>query len=544
MLSGLSIKAKLYSIAAVAVVIITAMAVLSVSTGQKGVHALAEVYEQNVQSLARLQQIDNLLKEVRFRMAGVLLDQMPVQGSRNQLAESRQKVPLLWSQFKELIADSQLSDKDKELIDKIEKQLVKTPAFFDKLDTAYAAGDKKTLGGLLEDDWPAIQGNLIKPIGLLVPQQEASAKATYERNIDTGKRLNSIAIVVAICSGFLFLGFVFWINNGITKNIAALKQTMSAMANGDLSQSFEVTQHDEIGTMGESLNQTIHQLRKIIQSVKDVANGLANISNQMATVSESILSRGGQRNTRIISISAAMEEMRASVASISNGASEVASASELTRTVANEGHDAMVRNVESVEAMLQSVERSRTVIGDLSESVKRISEIAKVIDDIAGQTNLLALNAAIEAARAGEQGRGFAVVADEVRKLAERTGASTKDIANMVSTITQNTVTAVKSMEGVKSQVAENATLGESTKSILDNIVTAANKVTDLASHIAQATSEQLTVTSDTAKGMEEISMLTQSNQVSVREMAQAATQLRDNSSELQRLVGQFRVSA
>lgn len=544
MLARLSIKAKLYSIAALAVAIIIAMALVSVTAAKNGVHALAEVYEQNVQSLARLQQIDVTLKEVRFRIAGVLLDQMPVQGSRNQLSDARKTLPELWTQFKELMSNVQLQDKDKELIEKIEKQISKTPAFFEKLDAAYAANDKKVLGGLLEDEWPAIQGNLIKPIGQLVPLQEAAAKSTYERNIKSGNQLNSIAIVVAVSSAFLFLGFVLWINRGIAKGIGALKETMAAMAHGDLSQTFEVTQHDEIGTMGESLNQSIQQIRTIIRSTKEVADNLATISNQVAAVSEMILSRGGQRNTRIISISAAMEEMRASVASISNGAGEVASASELTRTVANEGHDAMVRNVESVAAMLQSVENSRTVIGDLSESVKRISEIAKVIDDIAGQTNLLALNAAIEAARAGEQGRGFAVVADEVRKLAERTGASTKDIANMVTTISQNTVTAVRSMEDVKTQVAENASLGESTKSILDNIVSAANKVTDLASHIAQATSEQLTVTSDTAKGMEEISMLTQSNQVNVREMAQAATQLRDNSSELQRLVGQFRISA
>jgi methyl-accepting chemotaxis protein len=537
----MTIKAKLFSIASLAVLIIAAMAILSVGISRKAVTSLADVYEGNVQPLARLQEIDALFKEVRFRMAGVLLDQMPVQGSIDQLEDTRKRFPELWSQFKSLVGATTLEGKDKQEVEKVDKHIASTISFFDKLDKTYAADDKKALSSMLEDEWPIVHMNILKPISKLVPLQEAAAKSTYKSSQASGKKWSMVALAVAGASVFVFLGFVLWIVRGIHRSIASLNSALTKVANGDLSHVTEVHQRDELGEMSESLNQTTAQLRSIMSAVRAAADTLDRFSGELAVATESNMARGSQSNTRIISISAAMEEMRASVASITDGASEVAEASEQTQQVAKEGHNRMTQNIDSSKAMLQSVDQSRHVIGKLNESVNRISEIATAIQDIAGQTNLLALNAAIEAARAGEQGRGFAVVADEVRNLAARTDQSTKDIAAMIDTITKNTQTAVQSMEDVKQRVEQTTSLGENTKVTLDHILSAAMKVTDLATHIAHATNEQLTVTSDAAKNMEEISHLTQSNAGNVREMADTAGKLRDTATEMQNLVGKFK---
>jgi len=543
MLSKMTIKAQLLLGAVLTVAIILILGGTNIYSIRQGTAALAEVYEKNVQPLTLLQEMDALLKEVRFRMAAVPLDQMSIKGSQDQLKEARDRLPKIWADIKVELADAKLEAADKEAIEKIDKQFSSLNNLLQKLDGLYAAGNKEALLPPLQNEWPLVNRNVLKPIAQLISVQDAAVKKTYDKNIAQGKKLTLISIIVVAVNMALMLVFTISLIRLLNRNIAILQQTLREVANGDLGVSANITQRNELGDMANSVNQTVTQLRNIIGGVKSVADQLAQNSQGISSVTERVTSRVDVQTDRIMQISAAMEEMSVSVTEISSGAGNVVNASNETQSIAEKGKEHMHKNMEASRRIVDSVESSSNSITELSHSIGKISEITKVIKDIAGQTNLLALNAAIEAARAGEQGRGFAVVADEVRKLAERTALSTADITNMVESISAKTDSTVRAMEMVKREVEGGSSYNQATNQTLNQIAEAAVHVTDLAHHIASATQEQSSASEETARNMEEISSITEENASSIHDVRKAAQGLADTAAELQRLVDQFKLA-
>jgi methyl-accepting chemotaxis protein len=189
------------------------------------------------------------------------------------------------------------------------------------------------------------------------------------------------------------------------------------------------------------------------------------------------------------------------------------------------------------------VRRSAETVRTLGKSSDQIGRIISVIDDIADQTNLLALNAAIEAARAGEQGRGFAVVADEVRKLAERTTTATKEIANMIQTIQGETIQAVQSMELGTKEVDQGIAMADAAGSSLREIVELSQRVTDMVTQMASASEQQAGASEEISKSVEGISSVTQETATGIQQIARTAEDLNRLTDDLQRMIGRFKLS-
>jgi aerotaxis receptor len=270
---------------------------------------------------------------------------------------------------------------------------------------------------------------------------------------------------------------------------------------------------------------------EIVTPVAKMQSRVSEVDGKISTVASNALIEQDQVQT----IAATMEEFSQSIAEVANMSADSLAEMKRTQAIVEHNNSNMGLSIEATSKVAQTVKSSSKTISDLGESIHKIGVIANSIKEIADQTNLLALNAAIEAARAGEQGRGFAVVADEVRKLAERTATSTKDIASTISEINAISNEAVKAMGGAVVEVESGIALirknGEGLKEIMSATVSMSNRI----EHIALASKEQSAAGENVAKSLESITSLVDENTRSVQSTKVAAEELAKSADELSR---------
>lgn len=379
---------------------------------------------------------------------------------------------------------------------------------------------------------------------------EGKDAATVVVAVDTAREVAAIrssttAIVIAalalIALSVLLAGAM---TRSIVRPMESMRDTMRALAEGnaDLTARIDTPTTDEIGQIARSFNAMMEKLRGIFLQIRDVSGHLADSATRVHQSATTASQAAANQNDAAASVAASLEEMTASIAS-------VADASESTRQVANAARAKGDAGSVSAKAAAQQAAASITTASSAVDEVQKlkaeseeINRIVGVIKDVAGQTNLLALNAAIEAARAGEQGRGFAVVADEVRKLAERTATSATEITTMVQGI-------IDSVDGVTVLVKDTANQNQSTSdaitevaSALDAIVTDVNSASHRVSEIADGTGEQSTASHSIATQMINVAQFAEAGATAVNDLAALAEEVDRLSLKMKELVAGFRM--
>ncbi len=328
----------------------------------------------------------------------------------------------------------------------------------------------------------------------------------------------------------------------LKKPVTELKGVLERVAQGDLSVDIKAQSKDELGMISQSVHEAIVSIKKLIAESKTIASSLASSSEQLSATTEEISRNLKSQTERASQIASAAEEMSQTVVDIAKNASNIAEVSVTTANVAKEGRDMTMNTANEIKVIEGAINKLSEVINILGDRSRQIGEIVTVIKDIADQTNLLALNAAIEAARAGEQGRGFAVVADEVRKLAERTAKATDEIAEMIRGIQSEVDVAEGSMEDATKKVASGVELSNKSAEILGQIFSKAQELQGMIQQIASATEEMSSVTDHITQDIGSIAEGSKEISLAVDQSAQTASDIARLGSELNTAIGRFKV--
>ncbi|MEZ8026115.1 methyl-accepting chemotaxis protein [Enterovibrio norvegicus] len=378
----------------------------------------------------------------------------------------------------------------------------------------------------------AVEGT---PWFLAIAMDERAAFASV-----TSSRIDSL--IFAIVQVILITGIAILLVNKLLRPLSDIIRAMKRLARGDLTARVNVTSRDEISLIANGMNEVAQNLQDIVSGISDATKKISHEVEEVKSKTDenhNVLHHHSQVTQDVVS---KIDNMNSTVETVAESASEALSCTQKTNTQTVESKQKVKESVTSVNSLLQEITDMESDIQNMSENSEKIASVLTVIGDIAEQTNLLALNAAIEAARAGEQGRGFAVVADEVRALASRTQQSTSEINDMLQNLNAGTDNAVKSIENTKRSCLQSVEQTNLVDANLDVMAESVNEINQLNSNITEITNKQNQASHDISKSIHSISEMVEQLNVSGEATLSNVQRLSASNQQLSAAIAKFQI--
>lgn len=540
MLDRLSIKVKLGGAFAI-VIVLFATAVWVALGGLRSVGAeFEEFFRQNYAQQSAFQQMyaDGLLSGVALRN---LVLKPHLKKPYKVVPDAIDRFDAAYKKALQLAAGD---DAARQQLEAIHKHWQLSRAAKLRVLDLMKAGDQQGATELLANEEHPNWQKVRIAVQNLVAAEQKKVVALQEAILANESSAIRVAMVFALLAIIVGIFVAFVITGGIQKSFRRVTDSLNDIASGegDLTQRLDESGAPELSELACAFNQFVEKIQDLVKQVSDSTNTLTASSKQVSEIAVDTKLNVNQQESKIEHVATAMNEMTATVQEVAHHAQDAAEAARSADDESNDGFRVVTEVVEAINHLARQVGETANTIHSLEENAEQIGSVLDVIRGIAEQTNLLALNAAIEAARAGEQGRGFAVVADEVRTLASRTQQSTEEIQQTIERLQAGAKAAVTSMEDGQQQTQTTVEKAGKAGDALSTITQAVSRIVDMNSQIATAAEQQSAVAEDINKNVVSISTLSVQAAQGAEHVAGSSQELERLAENIQRLVTIFKV--
>ncbi len=493
------------------------------------------LYEKFTVPLNYMSDISTYFQRVRVNTRDVLLatSDAEMNDFAARIDKYREEINKLSEKYEATIVTSEM----KEMFSEFKASRSEYGKYLDQLLALVRANRDKEGFALLQGEMSKASKREQDIIEKMVDAKVVAAKDKSDNNSVEASAAMSVMYTVVAFAVLLSIILGVFISRTIVNPV---KEVIANIHNADLNSRFNTDRADEVGDLQTAFDGFVDQIKNTLVQVSESSAAVASASTQISSSTEELAAGAQEQSSQASEVATAVEEMTKTLGETNQNIRKVADGAKEAKESAQKGGDVVGQTISGMKRIAEVVNQSASQVKILGASSDKIGEIIGVIDDIADQTNLLALNAAIEAARAGEQGRGFAVVADEVRKLAERTSKATKEIAAMIRQIQTDTSQAVASMEKGTQEVGSGITLAEQAGTMLNDIVGNAQSVADMVGQIAAASEQQSSASEQISKNVEAISTVTQQSASGTQQIARTAEDLNRLTENLQEILAKF----
>jgi methyl-accepting chemotaxis protein len=541
-MNNLKIGAKLGSGFGFLLVIIAVLVLFGLGNTSKINGSVMEIakgsYAKTVYAFQASKAVDDIVASIRMLALGK--DEKVIASEKQKIEEARGRYREAITKLDEL----EKSEEGRRLLENMKSAIAPAAKANNRvMEMALAHNQEEATALLLKEAIPLTK-KVQEAFDAQARYQQESVNATYQKSEANYQQTKWFQLIIGMLAIILGTLTALYLTRHLTYRINGLAYMMGMIAKGDLSNKIPINGRDELAMLGNSINSMVASVGAMIASVKDTAFRLESSAKTLDMVCEQIATSTEQMVVQTATIAASSEEMTATSSGIAQNCTMAAENSRQGNDLVEEGVSVVQETVAGMNRIAEKVKTTAASLVSLGSRSDQIGEIVGTIEDIADQTNLLALNAAIEAARAGEQGRGFAVVADEVRALAERTTKATKEIAQMIKAIQSETSDAVRSMdEGVK-EVERGSEDAARSGSALNEIHNQINAISMEINQIATAAEEQTATTLEISNNIQQISEVVQISASCSHDSSSAAKELLTSAEELHSLIERFTLAA